>query len=92
MGYGRILGGSNDCGRGKQVGEYIIPDQITCPKCGAINQYELTSRTQLSLSMTMTAYLIAGELAKGHPVKVIAFALANGRQIHPLEVLDEYRQ
>ncbi len=72
--------------------EYIIPQRIVCPKCGALDQYELTPYTLISLSMTMTAALLAGDLFEGHPVKIITFALADGQIIHPLDALELYRQ
>ena len=72
--------------------EYIIPQRIACPKCGALDQYELTPYTLSSLSLTMTAALLAGGLVEGHPVKIIVFALADGQIIHPLDALEQYRQ
>lgn len=72
--------------------EYIIPQRVICPKCQAVDQYELTLYTRNMLSLTMTASMLAGGLIEGHPVKIIAFALANGQIIHPLDALDQYRR
>ena len=72
--------------------EYIIPQRIACPKCQTVDQYELTEYTLLSLSMTMTAALLAGDLVERHSVKIITFALSDGQQIHPLDALEQYRQ
>jgi len=72
--------------------EYIIPQRIACPKCQAVDQYELTQYTLSSLAMAMVAALLAGDLIEGHPVKIIAFALADGQLIHPLDALEHYRR
>jgi tetratricopeptide (TPR) repeat protein len=75
-----------------QRSEYIIPQRIACPKCQAVDQYELTESTLSSLLMAMTAALLAGRLAKEHSIQLISLALSNGQPIHPLDALEKYRQ
>ena len=72
--------------------EYIIPQRIACPKCQAVDQYELTEYTLTSLSIAMTVALLTGNLVEGHPVRIIAFALSDGQVMHPLEALEKYRR
>jgi tetratricopeptide (TPR) repeat protein len=72
--------------------EYVIPQRVACPKCGAVDQYELTQYTLGTLSLTMTASLLGDGLVEGHPVRIIAFALADGQPMHPLDALEYYRQ
>lgn len=72
--------------------EYIIPQRITCPKCQAVDQYLLTNAARSQLSMTMMAALMVGQLVADHPVKIIAFALPDGRLVHPLEGLEQARR
>ena len=70
--------------------EFVIPQRITCPKCGALDRYEFAPYTRNMLTMTMTVAMLAG-LAKDHHVKIINFALHDGTIMHPLDGLDWYR-
>ncbi len=71
---------------------YVIPQHITCPKCGEVDQYELARQTLNMLSLTMLAFSLAGgKLAPGHPVQPIVFGLHDGTIMHPLDALDHYR-
>jgi nucleotide-binding universal stress UspA family protein len=77
--------------------EYIIPQRITCPKCGAVDQYKLGGAAM----MTLTAELLA-RLARqktGHkdadeesPLVFQRFTLTDGREMHPYEARDMYRR
>jgi tetratricopeptide (TPR) repeat protein len=69
--------------------EFVIPQRIACPKCGAIDRYEFAPYTRNMLSMTMTVAMLAG-LAKDHPVKIITFTLHDGTIMHPLDGLKWY--
>ena len=71
--------------------EIIIPQHIPCPQCQAVDQYELTPSSLLAISMASTVFRLLGRETKGHPLKIIAFSLADGRLIHPLDALDLYR-
>lgn len=72
--------------------EYIIPQRVACPKCQAVDQYELTEYTLAMLSMSMAVALLTGDLISGHPVMIIAFALSDGQVIHPLDALEQVRR
>lgn len=71
--------------------EYIIPQRIACPKCLAVDQYELTEYTLARLSMAMSAALMWGGLVARHPVMIIDFAMSDGQVIHPLDALEQCR-
>lgn len=79
-------------------GEFVIPQRITCPKCGAVDQYELSSMAYIALSAELLTKMVAherGELGSEPdegPLKLIEFALADGREMHPYEARDMYRQ
>ena len=86
--------------RGEQTlyHEWVIPERIICPKCGAIDEYELTSLAYL----TLTAELVKKQLAHAAgqpnsepddgPLRFIRFGLADGRQMHPYAARAMYRQ
>jgi tetratricopeptide (TPR) repeat protein len=77
---------------------WVITRRITCPKCGAVDQYELGSQAQLALT---------AELLKLHPeigklapagesdapaLAVMRFGLKDGRQMHPYAARDTLRR
>jgi tetratricopeptide (TPR) repeat protein len=86
--------------RGEEVpySEFIIPQVITCPKCGAVDQYELTGHAHLAISAEMLLKLARGkELQTSfaeHEDRLILnhFTLTDGREMHPYEARDMYRQ
>jgi tetratricopeptide (TPR) repeat protein len=78
--------------------EYVIPQRITCPKCGAIDQYKLTSHAYITLSAELLAMAARREAdgddddqAEG-PLVYKRFTLVDGREIHPYEARDLYRR
>jgi len=40
-------------GEDEPYSEYIVPQPITCPKCGALDQYELSNITRVMLSLDL---------------------------------------
>jgi tetratricopeptide (TPR) repeat protein len=68
--------------------EIIIPQHIICPKCQAVDQYELTASALFAISMALVAVRLLGREAREHPLKIIAFSLADGQIVHPLDALD----
>jgi len=69
---------------------FVVAQRIICPKCGAVDEYELHAMSQTHLQMTILVGAIAGSLAPGHPVKPINFTLADGTPMHPLDALELY--
>jgi hypothetical protein len=77
---------------------FVIPRRITCPRCGAVDQYELSSMAFIALSAELLKKLAAHELGgpgagpDEGPLRLIRFALADGREMHPYEARELYRQ
>src|SRR5207245_2249066 len=71
--------------------EFVIPQRITCPKCGAVDRYELSGMAYITLTAELLKKLVAHEL--GGPgaepergfLRFIRFGLADGREMHPYE-------
>src|SRR5947209_10479013 len=67
--------------RGEEVpySEYIIPQQITCPKCGAVDQYEMTSDAHLAFTAELMKSMARGKTPKppGGPARELVEAFAN---------------
>ncbi|MCC6177191.1 MAG: SEC-C domain-containing protein [Chloroflexi bacterium] len=86
--------------RGEQTpfDEWVIPQRITCQKCGAVDQYELSSLAYITLTAELVKKLAAR--AAGQPggasdegaLQFIRFGLADGREMHPYEARALYRQ
>ena len=72
--------------RGEEVpySEFIIPKRITCPKCGAVDQYELTGDAYLAFTAQLMTSMARGETPKpaSGPLGEVAEALANLRKDH----------
>ena len=87
-----------DKGEPTPFSEYVIPHRITCPKCGAVDQYRLSNLAYMTLMAEMLKIQAAHELGKPEdetddgPLRFIRFALADGREMHPFAARDMYRQ
>lgn len=85
-------------GEATPYGPFVIPQRITCPKCGAVDQYELSSMAYFAMMAEMLKLMVAHE--KGEPdvgpeespLRLIRFGLADGREMHPYEAREMYRQ
>lgn len=79
---------------------HIMDREIICPKCQAVDQYELTPQANLRLYMPnadvddITAMLTGGKPKQQEPNPFMTSfkAYAFGRPMHPLVALEEYRQ
>ena len=79
---------------------YVMSREITCPKCGAVDRYEMTPEGHLMLLgpggiPTMVKALSGGEPPAGLPrnPRVHYFqSHAFGRPMHPLMALEEYKR
>ena len=86
--------------RGEEVtrSEYVIPQRIVCPKCGAVDQYELGAAAYMAMTAEVLEAVVAKKLGKPDsaledgPLQAIRFCLVDGREMHPLDALDMYRQ
>jgi tetratricopeptide (TPR) repeat protein len=72
--------------RGEEVpySEFIIPERITCPKCGAVDQYELTGDAYLAFTAQLMQSMARGKRPKpaGGPLREAVEAVANLRKDH----------
>jgi tetratricopeptide (TPR) repeat protein len=77
---------------------FIIPQRITCPKCGSVNQYELTNDAHLAITAEMIKMSLAKREAQptpedeAGPLVLRSFRLTDGRQMHPYAAREMYRQ
>lgn len=87
-------------GEDVQYDPYIMDREITCPKCGAVDRYEMTPQGHVALmgpaAMPKLVSLFSGEEPPAdlpsnprvHHMQMLAF----GRPMHPFAALDEYRK
>ncbi len=86
--------------RGEETpyGEVVIPQQIICPKCGAVDTYELTGEAHLALTaetLKQAAETKTSRRADDDAERALVytrFTVAGGREMHPYEGRDMYRQ
>jgi tetratricopeptide (TPR) repeat protein len=85
-------------GESTPYSEWVIPQRITCSKCGAVDQYELTSMAYLALTAEMLKKTAAGKAgledaeSDEGPLRAVRLGLDDGREMHPFEALDYYRE
>ncbi len=79
----------------------IIPERMKCPKCGSVDQYELTAMAHAAITAEMLKQLAhqegiqlpAGMDTDGESrVTLLRFALEDGREMHPHAALQMYRE
>ena len=86
--------------RGEQTkySEFIIPQRITCPKCGAVDQYELGTFAQIALMGELLRQGLGQDMTgarvnpEDSPLQIIRFGLTDGRPMHPYDAREMYRQ
>jgi tetratricopeptide (TPR) repeat protein len=94
------LGTQHQRERGEETpyGPYVITRSITCPKCGAVDQYDLSTDAYLALTTAALELLTrpggrrAPDDAGAERLVPIRFTLADGREMHPLAAREMYRQ
>lgn len=76
---------------------WVLARRITCPKCGVVDQYELTADAYLKLMAELMRQRMLEEM--GEPLASderalvrMRFTADNGREMHPREALDMYRE
>ncbi len=85
--------------RGEKVpySEFIIPQRIVCPRCGAVDRYELTSEAYLAMTAELLRLVVPGRSTPGlgegtKHLRLMSFALGSGQAMHPLEALEMYQR
>jgi tetratricopeptide (TPR) repeat protein len=72
----------------------IIPQRVVCPKCGAVDQYELGAMGHLALTASLLAQQrpdTPGLLRENQRIRFITFTTRWG-PMHPQEALARYRR
>lgn len=69
--------------------EYIIPERIVCPRCQAVDQFELASASQVRIQATILSRILV-KPAPDDPIQAFSFALSDGTRMHPLDALEMY--
>jgi tetratricopeptide (TPR) repeat protein len=88
------LGTMDDEEKRKKYDPIIIPQRVTCSKCGAVDQYEISGMGQFMLTadlLTQTIPELGGLRRENQQVKYMEFT-ALGQKMHPLEALEEYEK
>lgn len=72
----------------------IIPQRVICPKCGAVDQYELTPMAQFAITASLLAAKMpdsANVLRPDQRVTMITFTTRWGK-MHPVEADERYQE
>ncbi|MDP9379891.1 MAG: DUF1186 domain-containing protein [Chloroflexota bacterium] len=87
-------------GKDTERSAVIIPERIKCPKCGSVDQYELTLMAHAAITAEMLKQLAHQEGIQlpaevdtdgESRVTLLHFALEDGREMHPHAALQMYR-
>jgi hypothetical protein len=94
--YDRGAADRHKAGTESQYSEFVIPQRIICPKCGAVDQYELGGNAMLTLMAELLAEVARHETGvkntnEDGPLAVQRFTLTDGREMHPYAARDMYR-
>jgi hypothetical protein len=71
--------------------EYIIPERVECPRCKAVDHFELTSSSRIKIQTTILMRILARP-DPNDPIQTMSFALSDGTPMHPLDALDMYAE
>ena len=77
--------------RGESGGrsEYVIPERIVCPKCQAVDQFEVAPSSRIKVQAEILRRIVI-KPDPDDPIEVGRFALSDGTLMHPLDALDTY--
>ena len=85
--------------RGEEVpySEFIIPQPITCPRCGEVDRYELTGEAYLAMTAEMLKLIAHRRSTPGlgdgtEHLRLMRFTVKGGQAMHPLEAVDMYQR
>jgi tetratricopeptide (TPR) repeat protein len=84
-------------GEETKYSEFIIPQRIICPRCNAVDHYELTSEAHLAMTAELLKLAIPGGKVPGlgdgtQRLRLMRFTIKDGREMHPLEALEMYQR
>lgn len=78
----------------EKYGPLIIPQRVVCPKCGAVDQYELTPMAYIAITASLLAAKMpdtANLLRPDQRVTLITFTTRWG-DMHPVEADERYQK
>jgi len=70
---------------------YVIPERIVCPRCQAVDQFELASSSCIKIQTEMLKRIVI-KPDPDDPIQTIRFGLSDGTPMHPLDGLDMYAE
>lgn len=87
-------------GRGEDTpyDPFIIPKRITCPRCNAVDEYEITPLAMIALTAEIVKLVAESKGEKldipepESRLRYTRFQLTDGREMHPREALAMYEQ
>ena len=88
------LGTANDDKKKDKYDPLVIPQRVICPKCGAVDQYELGAMGQMAVTASLLAMRFPdGEtfLREDQRVQFINFTTRWG-PMHPQEAIERYQR
>ena len=71
--------------------EFVVPERVICPKCKAVDQFDLAPKTYLELTGHLLRISMGVQPLDG-PVQFMRMGLSDGTLIHPFEARDLYAQ
>jgi tetratricopeptide (TPR) repeat protein len=93
------LGTQKRRAQGEEVpyGEFIIPQRIVCPRCGAVDRYELSSEACLAMTAELLKLIARKRSTPGlgdgtEHLRLMHFTVEGGREMHPLAALEMYQR
>ena len=93
------LGTQKRKAQGEEVpyNEFIVPQRIVCPRCGAVDRYELTSEAYLAMTAEMLKLIARKRSTPGlgdgtKHLRLMTFTVEGGREMHPLAALEMYQR
>jgi tetratricopeptide (TPR) repeat protein len=72
----------------------VIPERVVCPKCGAVDQYELGAMGHIAITASMMAEMASegsSILREDQRVKLVSFTTRWG-PMHPNEAIERYER
>ena len=83
---------ASDRKKSEKYSPLIIPEIVVCPKCGAVDQYELGPNGQMKITADLLARTFAGpDVAPDDRIRFMEFSDRWG-STHPLEALERYER
>ena len=71
--------------------EYVIPERIVCPRCRAVDHFEVMPMSCIAIQSEILKRTVIPPDPDG-PIEVGCFALSDGTPMHPLDALDMYAE